>query len=335
MGKDSPSKAYLRELASKFPKHGALTLAKLAYKERPESWPSLEACRSMARAIFGVHGKRMRQETVDKALFRKPRKAGWSDVIPEPLVKPGDWKAVEIAGPARALILSDCHIPFHDVHAIELALQYGIDHKADLILLNGDIFDHYAVSRFEVDPKLRDFPAEVRAGKFFLKGLRKRFPHAQIVFRLGNHELRLQKYLRLKAPELLGIDEFEWKNIFGLDELDIQFVDQNRVVRLGKLNTLHGHEYSFSISNPVNPSRGLFLRAKAHAIVGHFHQSSEHSESNLKGEVISTWSTGCLCSLNPEYLRLNKWNLGYAFVVVDKKGGFRVNNLRIVDGEIW
>jgi predicted phosphodiesterase len=277
----------------------------------------------------------MRREIVDKSLYRKPRPAGWSDVIPEALTQIEDWKAVEIAGPAKALILSDLHIPWHDAKAIELALQYGVDHKADLIIINGDLMDHYAISRWEVDPKLRDFPAEVRAGKFFLAGLRKRFPHAQLVMKTGNHELRLRSYLRLKAPELLGIPDFEWSSIFDLAKYDIQFVDHCQPIRLGKLNVLHGHEYQFNISNPVNPARGLFLRAKCHAICGHFHQSASHSEKNLEQKVITTWSTGCLCGLNPAFRPLQNWNSGFAFVEVEKSGAFSVANLRIVDGRIW
>lgn len=323
---------YLRALITRFPDQPALTLAKMAYAERPEGWSSLEACRSMVRQILGINGKK---KAKDKTLFRKPRKAGWSDVIPESLMAAGHWKAVEIAGPARAIVLSDIHIPFHDSQAIELALQYGVDNRADLILLNGDIIDCYSLSRWETDPKLRDFPAEVRATKHFLTGLRGRFPHAQIVFKTGNHEERLLRYLRIKAPELLGLPEFDWANVLDLKKLDIQLVDEKRPIRFGKLHIIHGNEYVFNISNPVNPARGLYLRAKVHAICGHFHQSASHSEKDLKGDVISTWSTGCLCDMTPEWLPLNKWNSGFAFIVVDKKGGFRVDNLRIVDGEIW
>lgn len=36
---------YLRKLIEKFPKHGALTIAKAAYKERPEWFTSVETAR--------------------------------------------------------------------------------------------------------------------------------------------------------------------------------------------------------------------------------------------------------------------------------------------------
>jgi len=322
-------------LVTEFPTAPALTLAKRAYREHPELWPNLEACRSAFRGQLGVMGEKKRKQTPDKKHYRKPRPAGWTDVIPEALVQLGEWKAVEVPGPHRALILSDVHLPYHSMEALQLALEYGEKRKPTLILLNGDLFDFYAISRWETNPKMRDFPAEVRAGKFFLGGLRKRFPKARIIFREGNHEERWEKYLRLKAPDLLGLPDFEWESVYGLEEFRIERIGDKRPVRLGELNTLHGHEYVFAISNPVNPARGLFLRAKCHALCGHFHQPAQHSEKNVEQKLVTTWSTGCLCDLTPEYRPLNPWGHGFAFVEIGKDGSFAVDNLRIVNGKVW
>lgn len=325
----------IRSLLDKFPTAPALTIAKRAVAENPDCWSSVESCRRAVRVQLGVAGKRNRGNVADKTHFREPRKAGWSDVIPENLGHIGVWEAVRIDGPHKALVLSDVHIPFHDRDALELALQYGADRKATLILLNGDIVDHYALSRWETNPKLRDFPAEVRATIKFLSGLRKAFPKARIVYKHGNHEERYERYLRLKAPELLGVDAFEWSEIYSLADHDIELVSQKRPILLGDLNVIHGHEYVFQISNPVNPARGMYLRAKAHVLGGHFHQTSQHSEKSIEQKVFSAWSTSALCDLHPEYRPLNPWNHGFAFVEIDKDGAFRVENLRIVAGKVW
>lgn len=325
----------IRELVAKFPDAPALTLAKKAFREHPELWTDLETCRTAVRRVLGVMGDTQRKRATDKSLHRPPRKAGWTDVIPEALVGPDDQPPYEILGPHRTLILSDCHIPFHDVVALEAALEYGAKRKPTCILLNGDIMDHYALSRWETDPKLRDFPAEVRAGRYFFAGLRKRFPKARIVMKEGNHEFRLTAYLRLKAPDLLGLPEFEWENVFGLTDHRIEMVKDLRLIRLGKLNVLHGHEYRYSISNPVNPARGLMLRAKCNSICGHFHQEAKHTGKTAEGKIISTWSTGCLCNMKPAYLPLNEWSHGAAFVETDKDGAFHVENFRIMDGVVY
>lgn len=323
--------AILAKLVAEFPDAPALTLAKRAYRDHPGLWPNLEACRTGVRKVLGVGGQRNRLQATSPRPARQP--GDWSAFIPPTLNRP--WSAFEITGPASVLVLADVHIPFHDPAAVQVALQTGRDRKASIVLLNGDIMDHYACSRWETDPALRDFPGEVRAGKQFLAGVRQTFPKARIVYKLGNHEERYERYMRLKAPELLGLPDLSWSSLMGLDALRIELVDGQRPIRLGKLSVLHGHEYRFAISNPVNPARGLFLRARTHALCGHFHQSSQHSARNLEQHVVSAWSTGCLCDLHPEYRPLNDWNHGFAFVSIDKAGAFNVENLRVVDEKAW
>lgn len=330
----SAATTVLRELIAQYPNHPARTLARIAYNEHPELWPSLEACRDAVRTNLGVHGKHQRKYG-SKQFHRAPRKAGWTDVIPESILQLGAWKPLEIAGPARVLLIGDIHIPFLDRATVELALDHGSDKKATIFLLNGDIVDHYALSRWEQNPKMRDFPAEIRATKQFLTGLRQRFPRARIIYKHGNHEERYEKYLRMKAPDLLGVPDFEWENIYELAKHRIELVHQKRPIKLGQLNTLHGHEYRFAISNPVNPARGLYLRAKAHALCNHFHQTSHHSEKNVEGKVVTTFSVGCACDMHPEYLPLNNWNQGFAFIEVEKNGDFNVDNLKVISGKAF
>lgn len=50
--------------------------------------------------------------------------------------------------------------------------------------------------------------------------------------------------------------------------------------------------------------------------------------------ITTTWSTGCLCGMHPEYARINDWNHGFAFVKVAENGNYKVANLRIYNGEV-
>lgn len=331
----TPAAKVIDDLVRQFPDAPALTLAKRAYGDHPSLWSNLEACRSAVRKRFGVIGKRTRQKTKDKSAFREPRPAGWQSTIPPSLRHYERWGPVQIDGPCKALILSDIHVPYHDEAAFRIAVNYGLDREADTVILNGDIMDCFSLSRWEKDPRKRDFPAEVRAGRQLLGTIRDAFPDARIVYKEGNHEERFSSYLRLKAPELLGLPEFTWESVFELDDLNIEWVSDKRPLRIGKLNVIHGHEYRFAISNPVNPARGYYLRGQCHCLGGHFHQHSEHSQKNLEQKVVSTWSTGCLCDMHPDYAPLNNWSQGFAFVSVSSAGAFSVSNLRIVDGEAY
>jgi predicted phosphodiesterase len=324
------------DLLSRFPKAPTLTLSRMAYKANPSVWTNLESVRRYFRTRRGAGGARQRRESTDKSHFRTLQKPGDPfGRLPKPLRDIDDWGSVDFNGPLRALVISDVHIPFYDKPSTICALKYGQDLRADLVLLNGDIADHHAESDYIKDPRRRDFPGEVRAVKDFLRVVRDLFPKARIVYKLGNHEERHIRYMRVKAPELLGLPEFEIESVFGLADNDIQLVKDNRPIKLGGLYVLHGHEYRFAISNPVNPARGLFLRAKTNAICGHFHQTSQHSERSLDQKVRSTWSIGFLGDLHPEYRPINNWNHGFMIVQVDKNDAFEVGNLRIVNGKAY
>jgi predicted phosphodiesterase len=164
------------------------------------------------------------------------------------------------------LLLSDIHVPYHNIQALTLALKYGLEHEVNTILLNGDIIDFYAISRFEKDPRKRNFGHEVLMTRQFLATLRKLFPNAAIYYKCGNHDVRYDHYIMRNAPDLLGMDEFNFESLMKLDELNITFIPDKQIIHAGNLTILHGHELGASVFSPVNIARGLFLRAKSDAL---------------------------------------------------------------------
>ncbi len=341
MKKRGPAYTIRRSIADnlldQFPEAPTKTLARIAYRDNKSVWKNLENCRRYFRELRGNAGRGDgRQHVTDKRHFREPQKPGDPfGRLPDPLSDFEDWQPIEFPGPLDVLYLSDTQIPFYDRAATECALREGKRRHPNFVLLNGDIADHHGESDYIKDPRSRDFPAEVRAVKDFLHVVRDLFPKAHIVYKLGNHEERHIRYMRVKAPELLGIPQFEFEEIMGLADYDIQMVSDNKPIRLGKLNVIHGHEYKFAISNPVSPARGLFLKGISNAICAHFHQSSQHSKRSLEQKVITNWSSGCLCNLHPEWRPMNDWNHGFMFIRVDSRGAFEVENLRIVDGKAY
>jgi predicted phosphodiesterase len=232
------------------------------------------------------------------------------------------------------LLLSDIHVPYHNIQALTLALKYGLDNDVNTILLNGDIIDFYAISRFEKDPRKRNFGHEVLMTRQFLGTLRKLFPHAAIYYKCGNHDVRYDHYIMRNAPDLLGMDEFNFESLMHLDKYNITFIPDKQIIHAGKLTILHGHELGASVFSPVNIARGLFLRAKDSALCGHHHQASEHTEPNINGKITTCWSVACLCELHPDYMPINKHHHGFAHVRVLDTGEFEVSNYRIVNGKI-
>ena len=240
-----------------------------------------------------------------------------------------------ITNPGSWLIISDTHVPFHDEQTIQLAVELGRKEKVTGVLLNGDILDASEIATFDKDPETPKFVEEARTADNFLLWIRKQFPkRTRFIYKEGNHEERLRRYLIKKAPALFGLPMMNFRELLGLDDKRIEWVGDKNIIKMGYLSVVHGHEFPNGISAPVNPSRGFFLKSKESVLGGHYHQSSEHHEQSLSGRPIGAWSTGCCCGLTPPYSRVNKWNHGFAVVNLEVNGEFSVRNLRVMNGRI-
>jgi predicted phosphodiesterase len=234
------------------------------------------------------------------------------------------------------LLISDLHIPYHDINAVTLALNYGVENKINTILINGDLIDNHQVSRFERDPKKRSVKQEFDATKQFLRVLRATFPDAHIYWLKGNHCIRWEKFLLQKASEIWDDPYFHLEERLRLNEERVHLLDDKVLVKAGKLSITHGHHIFKGVFAPVSPARGAFLRAKQTVIVGHLHRASHHPEITLDGEVISCWSTGCLCELRPDYSPLvSNSQHGFAHITIEKDGNFHVKNFQIINGKLY
>jgi len=155
-----------------------------------------------------------------------------------------------------------------------------------------------------------------------------------IYLKLGNHENRLENYLKVKAPELLDMSEYKLENILKLRGIENVEVIEKQIVYAGRLPILHGHELQGGANSSVNPARGLFLKTMSSSLVSHHHRSSSHSETDINGKLMSFWSIGCLSELHPEYSLINKWNHGFCFIQT-KGQDFIVENMKIYKGQIY
>lgn len=300
-----------------------LKLARILYNENKLLFRDLEHARSILRYIEGKSSRNKNKVVEIPNRSTNPYNLPKSD---EAIYEPYHIKAKKL------LILSDIHIPYHSVSALTCAFDYAKKEKPDAILLNGDTLDFFGLSRFVKDPKGRSFAEELRTFKEFMDVIKKTF-NAQVYFKLGNHEERYFHFLWMKAHEIVGVEEFELENILKVRAEGIEIIKDKRIIKAGDLNVIHGHEFGGSVFSPVNIARGLFLRGKVSAIQGHNHQTSEHTEPNMNGDVMTTWSVGCLCELHPAYLPINKWNHGFAIVDIEGSN-FEVRNKRIYKGKI-
>jgi predicted phosphodiesterase len=238
----------------------------------------------------------------------------------------------EISDAGQWLILSDIHFPHSDDNTVESALNEAKRLNVKGILLNGDILDSAEISDHEKHRSSEKYRDEVKMGLNFLEMLRGKFKKARIIYKIGNHEERLDRYVITHAPALDGLEGFNLRSLLHMDDLGVELVEDRRVIRLGKLNVLHGHE--FRGGGGVNIGRWLYLQCGGGTVscCGHFHRTGEHSETNIVGFHGAAWGIGCACDLHPHWLTQNHWNHGFATVELEKSGDFLFANKRVFSG---
>lgn len=319
------------EICSKFSQTPSLTLAKKLFTEYPEVYKDIEHARSLIRTIRGKNGEEKRKKTTDKKLFdAKPRPLN-PFVLPKSYAKKR--KHWDLKG-TKFLILSDIHIPYQDNEALTVAINEGLRQGCDAVILNGDALDCHELSDFVKDPRKRKFKEELYAMRQFVDTLRKQFPTAHIYYKEGNHEERYWRYMRVKAPQLVDIDAFDFASLCHLDKHNITWIDGKSKLNIGKLSIFHGHEFGKQFMPSVNVARGLYMKTKVSSLCGHHHQTAEHNERDANGKFITCWGVGCLSELSPDYNPYSRYNNGFCIVDKGKNGYFSVKNLRIHEGQI-
>ena len=320
----SQYKTLVRKYLIDNPTMSTRALAEMLHFEYPDLFNTVGTARTAVRYYRGLNGN------ASYGLCKDP--IPFTPYVPVSQRKPV--YPVQLGVKGNGAIIADTHMPYHDHDAIKIAIQHIMEQgNTDFLLILGDLADCYQESYYSRDPRLRRFPEEITIVKEFLEEMTDIFD--KVIFKFGNHERRHETYMRYKAPDLLGIPGMDLHEIYELNKMGIRYIPWNVVIQAGKLTLLHGHEYGRSVYSPVNPARGMFLKAKSSTVSAHMHQTSQHSENNIRGTETSCWSLGCLCDLNPEYRPLNRWNHGFALMEFDGDQNFDIDNKRIIQGKVY
>jgi hypothetical protein len=207
MSKPTIKGEVIKDYLAKFNDMPRKTLANKIYNENKALFTSPEQIRSSIRYYVGKGGAAQKSELADTRFIEsmdKPHNP--FDGIPEGITCYDNWSPVDIVC-EKALIVSDTHAPYHDKTALQIALEYGDAEGIDTVILLGDIADFYSVSHWEKDQRKRDFNRDKDVTIAILNAIRSRFSNAKLIYKIGNHEERYDRYMKVKAPELFGVTE--------------------------------------------------------------------------------------------------------------------------------
>lgn len=228
----------------------------------------------------------------------------------------------------KFIVLSDIHFPYQDDKALKAVYKFLEQHPVDTIILNGDILDFYDVSSFDKDPeRINSLQKEINLAQKFFKKLRDYLsPIGRIVFVKGNHEQRIERYLK-KHPELYSLDVLKLPNLLGLDKFNIEYKDKG--FKLGSLKIIHGtivRKYAgYTAKAEMEKHDCSGISAHVHRLSCYYYRTPER--------YLAWYESGCLCNLNPEYVDNPNWSQGFLYGYVEKDS-FAVTPIPIVDGKI-
>lgn len=324
IGERSPVGVRAREYCQKYPEASTHGIARMLCRDFPDLFKKHGNAASAVNYYRGTMGDAHRKEAGSGIVG--PR------MIPEP--ENPEFKIVDIPDDVeRWLLLYDVHAPDHDPIAIRAMLDWVSrkENRCDGIIYPGDLYDNYQISSWSHSPKKMRFSEEIKRATALIDAIDDAVQPKRTIVKLGNHDDRWDRYLRSHAQELDGVKGTTYEEIFGLKDRGIECVPRMHILRYHALHILHGDEWG-GWGNQVNPARTAAVKLRACAIVGHGHQTSEHTLPSIGGTQTACWSVGCLCNLHPEYRMINDWNHGFA--VLDTRRDWRIENRRISNGEV-
>lgn len=233
---------------------------------------------------------------------------------------------VKLSTDRKVLVLADVHCPYHSKTALWEAIRAGQNADVDTVILMGDLMDFHRISRYPNEPDTLSFKNELMVGSQLVFSIRDAFPDCRILYIQGNHEARLEAYIKRNASEFFNMPELHMSLLLDLANHEIDYVVDG-FIHCGDMSFLHGHEIP-GIGG-VNPSRKLYAKMKKSAICGHLHRPESFYTRDGAGKMIQCHVVGHLGEPNPKYWMRNDWQHGYAIVDVSKRGYVYVQNVII------
>jgi len=225
--------------------------------------------------------------------------------------------------------------PWHESYlAVE---NFILEVHPEIIIYLGDAMEMGCFCHWNKGkPRLMEGKRYVRDCQHMRERIEKLRPCCKrMIFMKGNHEAWLDRYVdehpALEGKLDLGID-------LGLNEMDIEIVEENAILTIGKINFIHGW-----FTNKYHAQATIQAIAD-NVFYGHTHDvQMAVPRMRPDQEPHIAMSIGCLCNRNPHYRRNqpNNWVNAFGIFEVRGDGSFTpyvpiiINGAFSYGGEIW
>jgi len=230
----------------------------------------------------------------------------------------------------KIIFIPDTHVPYHNKKAFQLLLKVIKEVKPHTVVILGDFADFYSVSSHSKDPgrtnKLQEEVEEVHKAISEIEVAAS--TAKRLIYIAGNHEDRLERYIKDKAPELFGVVNIP--DILTLDEF-WEYVPYKSYTKVGKLFITHD-------TGKSGPYAHIQAQAafQSNVIIGHTHRLGYSIIGNAKDKPHVAAMFGWLGDVNTiDYQhKINSqqnWALGFGIGYKQLNGNVFVFPIPIVD----
>jgi len=217
----------------------------------------------------------------------------------------------------RAVALFDSHLLSnvrpHVSH--ELAMQYVIDTKPNLIIYGGDLLDFNCISFWNRNrPLLNEnqrYHESIEKGRREMGRLRKACPDAEMVFIEGNHEDRVARWVE-SIPALEG--KVNFIKDMGFKDEGITAIPFGGIYKRGHLSYLHGIYYNKYYARTTLENLG------ESCVFGHAHKYQVWTQRlHFDKQPHIAVGLPCLTDLDPAWKRGTPTNFVNGFGIIEYK----------------
>lgn len=244
-----------------------------------------------------------------------------------------DTHGCKIDKEAAAILLSD----------IEKLCPLEIVWLGDHLDCGGFLAQHHVMGY--VADTLYTFEEDVAAANHFMDRVQEAAPGSDHHYLEGNHERRIEKWIvtqTLQNPKDAQYlhNLFSVEKVLHIKERGINFYKQGvryhdlpipATIKLGHCHFTHGS------STSKNAAKAHVEMFSGNVVYGHTHRPDSFSIRTVKEGLISAWSPGCLCELQPlwQHTSITGWGHGYGLQIVQPSGEFLHINIPILDGKSY
>lgn len=232
--------------------------------------------------------------------------------------------------PGITVVAGDFHFGCHDERALSVFVEACAKLRPSRVILNGDLPDMLAVSKYPVDARRRhnwSLQDEATAMHGLLRELEAVVPRTcEIVETEANHSgngtaSRWWRYLSDRAPALMAFPQAEEKMSYQAwwypEWSRLRLVES--VVIANDLLVLHG---DIVRKHAAYSARATMEKWASSVMHSHTHRQGSGAQRipGIPGrpdDLARFYEIGCLCTLEPSYASAPNWTQGFAIVRED------------------